>query len=206
VRECYSHAYYWKIYLFNVSFICGFVPFRTFLIFYARDTMHIGLEKFGRVMAVRDGVQIVVFLLLGPIVDRFHPIRAGVAANVLAFVACLLGMLFTRGEVSFVILAVGIYGAVAIFQASTAALGPRILPTRQYGQFCSANAVIFHLGLMVALPVSGWVFDRLGYRYVYAWFTGWTLISSVMIVLLYIDWKKLGGDEGYVAPEVEEEC
>ena len=85
------------------------------------------------------------------------------------------------------------------------ALGPRILPAKQYGQFCSANAVVYRLGLALTMPLSGWFFDAVGYRYVYAWFAAFTLASSVMVILVYRDWKRLGGDDHYIAPVVEEE-
>jgi Na+/melibiose symporter-like transporter len=206
MRECYSHSFYWKIYLFNVFFICGFVPFRMFLNIYATDTRHIDLGKLGHAYAIRDIIQMGVFLALGPIVDRIHPIRAGVAANVLTLATGLAAALFVGGgETGFLVWTVAVFASVAIFQASTSALGPRILPQKQYGQFCSANAMVFHVGLMAAMPAAGWVFDRIGYRYIYAWFAVFAVLSSASVILLYYDWKRLGGDENYVAPMVEEE-
>ena len=55
------------------------------------------------------------------------------------------------------------------------------------------------------MPLAGRVFDRIGYGYLFAWFAVFTFLSSVLIVMLYFDWKRLGGDEHYVAPVVEEE-
>jgi len=206
VRECFSHPFYWKIYLFNVFFICGLAPLGTFLIVYATNTLEIDLERYGVAMNWRDGFRLAVFLAMGPLVDRFHPLRAGIVANVLAFVTGAAAFVFTRGQTSFLVMTVAVFVAIAIFQASTFALGPRILPQKQYGQFCSANAIVYRLGLALAMPVAGWVFDRVGYGYLFAWFAAFTLLSSVMIVMLYFDWKRLGGDEHYVAPGVEEEA
>jgi MFS family permease len=235
IRECYSHAYYWKIYLSNLTFICGYGAFRSFLLVYSRS-LHIDLDTMGLVFSLRDILQIIVFLSLGPIVDRYHPIRAGIVATVFAFLITLLGAILTRfftmgthpyihfaydlhffhwtlktftasltsGQAIFALLAVLTFASVAIFQAATAALGPRILPPKQYGQFCSANAVIFHIGLMVSMPLSGWLFDHAGYRLIYVWFSSMTLLSSILIILLYFDWKRLGGDDHYQAPLVEE--
>jgi Na+/melibiose symporter-like transporter len=205
VRECFSHAYYWKIYLFNVCFICGLAPLGTFLVLYGTDTLKIGLDRYGSAMAIRDGARLIVFLAMGPLVDRFHPLRAGIVANILACVTGAAAFAFTRGQTSFLVMTVLVFVAVAIFQASTFALGPRILPQKQYGQFCSANGVVYRLGLAAAMPFAGWFFDRVGYGYLFAWFAAFTLLSSVLIVSLYFDWKRLGGDENYVAPVVEEE-
>jgi predicted MFS family arabinose efflux permease len=97
-----------------------------------------------------------------------------------------------------------VFVAIAVFQASTFALGPRILPQKQYGQFCSAIGIVYRLGVAVAMPLSGKLFDVIGYGYLFAWFSACTLLSSVMILMVYHDWKRLGGDEHYVAPVVEE--
>ena len=205
VRECYSHAYYWKIYGFNLLFVCGLAPFRQFLILYAKNTLHIDVERFGHAMLVKDIVLLGVFLALGPIVDRFHPLRAGIVANVATCGAGIGAFAFIRDARSFMVWAIVVYAAVAIFQVSTMSLGPRILPQKQYGQFVSALAVVWRLGLAVTMPLAGWLFDTIGYRYVSAWFAIFTFLSSVMILLVYRDWKRLGGDEHYVAPVVEEQ-
>jgi maltose/moltooligosaccharide transporter len=204
LRECFSHAFYWKIYLFNVCFICGLAPLGTFLVIYGTTTLNIDLGRYGSAMAIRDGARLAVFLAMGPLVDRFHPLRAGMVANVLACVTGAAAFVFTRGQTSFLVMTVIVFVAIAIFQASTFALGPRILPQKQYGQFCSANAVVYRLGLAAAMPFAGWFFDQVGYGYLYAWFAIFTFFSSVLIVMLYFDWKRLGGDENYVAPVVEE--
>jgi maltose/moltooligosaccharide transporter len=205
VRECFSSGYYWKIYLFNLFFVCGLAPFRNFLILYARDTLHIDIDRFGRAMLVKDIVLLAVFLALGPIVDRFHPLRAGIVANVATCVAGACAFAFIRDPASFMVWAIVVYAAVAIFQVSTMSLGPRILPQKQYGQFVSAINVVFRLGIAVVMPFAGWFFDRVGYRYVSAWFAAFTFMSSVMIILLYRDWKRLGGDANYEPPVVEEQ-
>ena len=39
------------------------------------------------------------------------------------------------------------------------------------------------------------------YRYGYLWTGGMYLLIFGAWVLVYVEWKKLGGDKGYVAPE-----
>jgi predicted MFS family arabinose efflux permease len=204
-RECFSSAYYWKIYLFNVCFICGLAPLGTFLILYGTETLKIDLDRYGSALAIRDGARLVVFLAMGPLVDRFHPLRAGIVANVLACITGTAAFVVTRGQTSFIVMSVAGYIAIAIFQASTFALGPRILPQKQYGQFCSAIAIVYRLGLAIAMPLAGWFFDRVGYAYLFAWFAAFTFLSSILIVMLYRDWRRLGGDEHYEAPTIEDE-
>ena len=205
LRECFSHAFYWKIYLFNLLFVCGLAPFRQFLIVYAKETLHIDVDRFGNAMFWKDVVLLFVFLALGRIVDRVHPLRAGIVAGVAMCAAGLGAFWFIRDAHSFMVWAIVVYAAVAIFQVSTMALGPRVLPQKQYGQFVSAVAVVWRLGLAVTMPLAGWLFDTIGYHYVSAWFAGFTFLSTVLIVMVYVDWKRLGGDEHYVAPIVDEQ-
>jgi len=37
----------------------------------------------------------------------------------------------------------------------------------------------------------------------YLWYTGCEVLALVSAIALWIQWKKHGGAEGYVAPEVE---
>ena len=201
VKECFSNSYYWKIYLYNLCFMVGFVPFRTFLILYAQQDLHMDLGKYQYILGIRDLVQIGIFFGLGPIVDRFHPIRAGFVGYAMMLVSALLGFIFIHGTKSFAICIIGVFIATAVYQGATGALGPRILPKDKYGQFCSANAIIFHLGLMVATVACGAFLDLMkSRRYSLLWFAVFSAIGMFFMWLVYLDWKRLGGDESYVPP------
>src|SRR5262249_31379511 len=89
LKESFSHSFYWKYYLFTLFFNVGFAPFRDFLIFYGQKELKMDLGTYGNVMAVRDLVQIGIYLGLGPIIDRLHPLRAGLWGYVLVFLAAL---------------------------------------------------------------------------------------------------------------------
>jgi maltose/moltooligosaccharide transporter len=200
VRECYSLPFYWKFYLFNLCFMCGFVPFRNFLLLYGKDTLHIPLSTYGYIMTARDAVQMLAFLAMGPIIDRYHPLRAGLAGYALMVLTGLASSFLITGTTSFAAWTIATFVAVAVYQGATGALGPRLLPQSQYGQFCSANAFVWHLGLMVLTPVLGRLMDRHGNAVVFAWFSGFSAAGIVLLFLVYRDWKKLGGDESYVPP------
>jgi nitrate/nitrite transporter NarK len=206
VRESYSLAFYWKYYLFNLCFMCGFVPFRDFLLLYGKETLKMDLGTYGHWMVVVAVVQIVVFFLVGPMIDRFHPLRAGMFGYVLMCVTAALSYLFIRGATSFGIWVVITFAAVAVYQGATGALGPRILPKEQYGQFCSASAMVWHLGLMVLKPTLGKLIDLFGNPVTFAWFFCFSAGGIVAMVLVYRDWKRLGGDKDYRPPVVYEQA
>jgi len=200
IRECYSMRYYWKYYLFTFCFMCGIRAFNKFLIFYGKEITHGDLARLGKINTLRDGVQMIVFFLIGPLIDYFHPIRTGMAGCVLLLCATACSFFFIHDVRSYLIWITLTMAAVAVFQGAYAALGPRLLPRQQYGQFCSATSMLWHLGLMVLLPVCGFLIDKLGSRILFAWLFAFALAGLVLLYLLYLDWKKLGGDENYTPP------
>src|SRR4051794_926987 len=170
LRECFTHSFYWKYYIFVLCFMIGYVPFSDFLIFYGQKELKMDLARYGNVMALKDVVQILVFLSLGPIVDRLHPLRAGLCGLVLVFAVSLCSFLFIHSAASFSIWVVITFGAVAAYQGASGAIGPRLLPRTHYGQFCAAAALVFHFGQMILAPVLGLITDKFGNAAVFPWF------------------------------------
>ena len=119
----------------------------------------------------------------------------------LMFIAAIAGFLFIHSGATFTIFAILTFVSVAVFQGSTGALGPRLLPREQYGQFCSANSMLWHFGLMAALPLAGGMMDSLGNRFIFVWFFCFSAIGIGLMYLVYLDWKKLGGDAAYRPPK-----
>jgi nitrate/nitrite transporter NarK len=145
-----------------------------------------------------------VFFLIGPVIDRVHPLRTGLVGYVLMCVTAAGGYLFSTGPTSFGICAVLTFAAVAVYQGATGALGPRLLPKEQYGQFCAASAMVWHLGLMVLKPTLGFLMDKFGNAVTFVWFFAFSAGGIVAMGLLYRQWKQLGGDEGYRPPVVHD--
>jgi hypothetical protein len=54
-RECYALPFYWKYYLFNLCFMCGFVPFRELLLLFGQRVM--SMHDYKTVMVQRDLLQ-----------------------------------------------------------------------------------------------------------------------------------------------------
>jgi Na+/melibiose symporter-like transporter len=200
VRECYSLGYYWKFYLFCFCFMCGFQPFGRFLVFYGKEMTHGDLDRLGKINTARDIVQMGVFFLIGPLIDKLHPIRAALFSYILIIVAAAVSFFWIHGTWSFAVFVILTFAAVAAFQGAFLALPPRILPRQQYGQFLSANSMLWHFGLMVLLPICGRLLDVQGSRFVFAWFFAFSSVGIVMLYLLYQDWKRLGGDKDYTPP------
>jgi len=200
MRDCFSLPFYWKFYLFYICFMCGFRPFQSFLLLYGKQTLKMDLATYGRVMMLRDLVQIVVFFAIARLIDRFHPIRAGLAGYVMILLAAVASWFYIGGTRSFGVCIVLLYVAVAVYQGAIGALSPRMLPRESYGQFCSANSIVWHLGVMIATPTLGFLADKFGNPVLFVWFFSFSAAGIVMMWLVYRDWKKLGGDDAYVPP------
>jgi Na+/melibiose symporter-like transporter len=216
LRECFSHSYYVKFYAMNACFIVA-IKSLSFLIFFGTQGMGLTPARYGEIVSWRNVASLVPALVLGPIVDRYHPIRIGVIASVVLFGASLASFFFIRGETSFAWLVVATYAATSIYQAGTGALLPRLLPREKYGQFASANAVVFHLAWALGAWVCGRYLDWVtgndpatgkpshpeNYRYLFLWFAGIVGIGVWLSFDVYRHWKRLGGDEGYEPPVVK---
>ncbi len=59
---------------------------------------------------------------------------------------------------------------------------------------------MFHFGQMLLTPVLGLATDHFGNVAIFVWLAGFSGLGMVLLYLVYLDWKKLGGDEAYVAP------
>lgn len=77
-----------------------------------------------------------------------------------------------------------------------------LLPQTSYGQFCSANAMVVSVFLIFANFGGGAFIDLLGYRYIFIWDLIFTTLGLFALFRVYGSWKKLGGRESYLAPEV----
>jgi maltose/moltooligosaccharide transporter len=200
IRECYSMAYYWKFYIFGFCYMVGTQAFFRFLVFYGKQMTGGDLDKLGKINVVASIVQIVIFFSVGPLIDWLHPIRASLAGYVLLLITSLAGLFLIHGPGTYAAFAVLTMATIALVQAAYLSLLPRILPREQYGQFNSANSMLWHFGLMILLPVCGSFIDHYGNPVVFAWLAGSAVGALIMLSLVIHDWKRFGGDEHYVPP------
>jgi MFS family permease len=200
IRECYSFSYYWKFYIFGFCYMVGTQGFFRFLVFYGKQMTGGDLDKLGKINVIASIVQIAIFFSIGPLIDWLHPIRASLIGFVMLLIASLAGLFFIHDTWTYALFAIITFGMIAVVQGTVLALLPRILPHEQYGQFNSANSMLWHFGLMVLLPLCGSVMDHHGKRMVFAWLAISAAGAMIMLWLLIQDWKRFGGDEHYIPP------
>lgn len=200
LRESYSIAYYWKFYIATAAFIIAIKSLNQFIQFFGTETMNFTNAEYGKLMSWKDILMIVPFVLLGPVVDRLHPLRTGILAGTLVITMTAVCFFAIKTPVSFAVCVTGLYVTIAIYQAATGAIGPRLLPRAQYGQFNSAGAMLWQFGWAAAATLCGRFIDKTEPRFLFIWCLTFFVVGFLMFVWLYFDWKRLGGDENYVAP------
>ena len=202
MRESFSVGFYWNYFLTFSLYRWATVPFNVFLILYAQKQLHMRPAEFGHTMGILLGMQMPVLLAVGPLLDRFHPVRVGLVGYGLLMVGGCLGFGLTSGRASFSVTTALVLTGVAVFQGTLGALAPRLLPRSHHGQFCAATTMVGETGLLLLSPLLGRLLDTHGQRYLYGWVAAFAVVGLVTNVLLLVNWKRRGGDDHYVAPDV----
>jgi maltose/moltooligosaccharide transporter len=207
--ECFGHSIYWKTYSLSLFFWSAIVPLWTFLVFFGTKSVEgyapslgLSLEEFGHIRGWASLISVPVYFLVGPLVDKFHPLRValiGLVLSALTFFACFV---FVRTPASFLLWLNLNMVAQAIYMGSFLAILPRLLPRAKYGQFFTANQLFGFSGVVLAPVLCGWMIQQVkDYRFIFIWCGVCTTLSLIMCVLLYRQWKQLGGDQNYSPPD-----
>jgi maltose/moltooligosaccharide transporter len=209
LRECFGSSFYLKIYSQGLCFWASWVPLMTFIVFFGTvagkpgyaETLGLSLGRFGEIKGWTMLLQIPVYFLAGWLTDRYHPLRVLIFANLVTGLTYLGCFFFVAGGTSLLVWWVLNSVGCALFLAGYLALLPRLLPADRYGQFHSANTLVFQGGLIVAPLLAGWLISMIrDYRYIFLW-SGLVMLAGVAPgISLYRHWQRLGGDKNYVPP------
>lgn len=105
-KLCFSHGFYWKIYLTSLFYWAAIVPFYSFGILYFKaapkgETMtalNLFPNELGDIRAWTFLIQLVIFPFLGIFIDRFHALRF-LIAGLVGMAACFsLGIFLTYSQ------------------------------------------------------------------------------------------------------------
>lgn len=214
--ECFSRSFYLKTYSLAFCFWSAIVPLWTFLVFFGTKpgqdmgyapTLGLSLDAFGQARGWCSLVQVPVFFLVGPLVDRFHPLRVGMVGMLLSSATFFANFFFVHSEGSFTFWLIVNFIAQAIYMGAYLAILPRLLPRSKYGQFFTANQIFGFAGVALAPVLCGALLETTkDYRFIYVWCGTCTLAGFAMCALLYRHWMRLGGDAAYRPPGFEDEA
>jgi maltose/moltooligosaccharide transporter len=222
-KECFSSGYYWL--LFVTFFVTGFTfaPYNSFSQNYNR-ALCIPIADYGAFIAYSYVVSLTIAYPLGSLVDRFHPLRVGIVAMLLYVVSMAYGAYAVHDRNTFLVALVLHTILSGTYFTATAALGAVLFPRVKFGQFASASGIIGTVGGLIfgtalgpildlsarkvslILPVAGYPgivhhVKVIPYGLVFWLGLGLSLLSIILLLLVYRRFMRLGGTKNYKAPE-----
>jgi MFS family permease len=201
LRESFTIRFYQKLYLIGLFyyFALGSIIFQQL---FALNELHMSLAACGDAFALAGLLSLPLFFVLGPLADRFHPVRM-VIVGMAAMTVCSLGCYFLiHDAASFKLWTVIWTLAQTMYLGAQISLLPRTMPLAQYGQYCSANNTLCAIGKFGAPVLSGVIIGAVGNRFNYLWTALFSAAGTIACLAVYSHWKRLGGDLNYVPPRL----
>ncbi len=203
-RQSFSLPYY-RWYMVAVAMAAlSFTPINYFAIQYA-GKLGIAKQQFGHYLVITYLFSLVLSYLLGAIADRFHPLRAGIAALVGYFIVMVCGWFLLTDAANFGVIFVT-HGIISgCYMTLTASLPSRLVPRELYAQFGSAVGLVNAFLLMIIGPVFGGVLDLMGCNYRLLFIIGGVIALAAILLMIkvYRNFMNRGGDTAYTAPMPE---
>lgn len=169
----------------------------------------VSLRKMGLKASFFSLLAILLAFPTGMLVDKFRPLRVTLFATLLIGPVQIAYYFFVHTYLSMVWLDCVKVPLYCLLSAAAMPLTMQLFPKSKYGQFCAAASTIRSLVLAAGGTLGAIVVDWLtqgsmltdNYRYGYLWLGISYLFIFLAWILVYREWKKLGGDTRYVAPE-----
>ncbi len=214
LKESFTHKFYWMRFL-STAFSATAGAIGAFTIFFYQN-MGLDLDHVGKITATSSVAVIAATYFMAIYIDRWHPLRIcvysavfgviGLAINMVWIFVTLPGSYFFWLNIGNVVIS-SFWAALAGVAAFPAEM--RIFPQSRFGQFCSAQALIRSAFTIFAGMAAGlfidffkWTFNGsdFAYRFIYLWLTVFAGISAFFLVLVYIQWNRMGGDKHFHPP------
>jgi len=199
-QECFGHRFYLLLFLgtaiTQVSTVCRGL----FNALFATKELGLTTQQFGEVMADGSLVSIVILVFSGYLMDKLHPLRVFTLSGVLVIFLNVFGYYWVKDYRTFYYVGLMIIVIYAIQGLSIIPMFAALFPDGRYGQFSSANALINCIFLILANWGGGWAVDHFGYRFIFVWDFIFTCVATVFLVLVWLQFLRLGGDRSFKSP------
>jgi len=219
--ECFAHKFYWFFFFSSTAWtLSGIIG--PWLLFMQQKSLGLELFRIGRINATAGLISAAILLPAGMISDKKHPVRTTLIAIIGLTCLTPLRLIYLfyspTPDVAYHIefgIALMVLPLSALYNASNLPLFMRLLPAERYGQYCAAEAMVRSLAIIVSGLVVGGFMDIMQrvcalhhapqyfyYRYAPLWTWTFQIVALCMMIIVYRNWLKLGGDKGYVPPAV----
>ena len=203
-RQSFSMSYYRWFILATVVSNLAFMPINGFSIQYSQ-ALNIPTATYGKYIVASYCVSLFLSYFLGVLSDKFHPLRTGIASQLVYAILMFAGFFIMLNAKAFPYIFIMHVIISGCFFTFTASLNSRILPQGIFAQFISAIGIVSAVFNVIAGPVIGKIIDLTGkdYRYTLLLSALISIISTLLLVKVFRDFLKYGGDDNYKAPMPE---
>lgn len=201
-KDCLGHRFF--VFLFvgtaltQVSTLCRNI----FNLLFAVKELNLTEEQYGSIMGVSGLISVGIVLVTGYILDRVSPLLIFMSSGILVILLNFFGYFVVHDYRTFFVIGILMAAIYAIQNVSTGVCLIQLFPAEKYGQFCSANASLNCIFMMIASYFGGVVIDRFGYRFIFVWDFLFTILATGVLFYVYVLWRKLGGAAGNYSPPV----
>ncbi|MEI8246651.1 MAG: MFS transporter [Lentisphaerota bacterium] len=198
--ECFGHRIYLLIFVaYGLNLWSG--ASAVFNIFFVRDLLGLSLDEFGKMSAYLGVALMVIIYPLGILIDRWGSHKSIITACLAACAFRLAGFFLINDYWTLLTWTFLIGIPTTIIGLAIPKWLIDLYPRERYGQFGSASAMTASIGAATLGPLCGLFFDFIkDYRYVWLWPVIFHLGAALAALLVYREWKSMGGRDGYSAP------
>lgn len=201
-QECFTIPYYWL--MFAAGLFAGYAstPINNFSLPFAQS-LNLSDQAYGDYLSITYIISLTLAYPLGWLVDKTHPMHLSLGALVLYTVAMFFCG-FVAGNPRYFGYAFIAHGVLSgTFFTVSASLGFRLLPRANFAQFAAAGGMIGSVWSIFVAPYIGHVLDlwHSDYHYTYFMSAGFGAVACILYFFLFLQFMKLGGPKGYVAPD-----
>ncbi len=200
-RQCFTRKIYVFLYLClglnGASNICRSM----YNLLFATKELGVTVAQYGKIAAIGNIISAVLVLFFGRLMDKTHPMLVYFQGGCLVILTNVFGFFFVYAPLSFGIVYVITCLMYALQNLAQTPLLAAIVPRDKFGQYCSCNAMVTHVSLMIGSFLGGVLTHLFGYRVMFVWDFGVTIFAMLALLVVFIQWRRLGG-KNYRAPEV----
>ena len=201
-QECLSVPIYRNYIWVWTLYITGTAATAPFLLLFGTKTLGLSMTDYGRMVFWGTLVSGMVYLPVGYLCQRCHPLRVAFGSIALMLVVSTLAYFFVFNGTGWLAFSVAIALPTVGWALSSLAVTMMLFPAEEFGKFSSSLMTLGYGSLVVTSYGVGRLMDffHSDYRIVLVVSMACYALALVPMAKVYRGWKKHGGPDHYVPP------
>lgn len=201
-RQCFTRKIYICLCICTGLNAASVICRAMFNMLFLTKGLEISLKDIGHIQAFAMIVSACVIYFFGKLMDRTHPMLVYFIGGILVMVANVYGYFFCVGVKTYFVLAIALTLVYAFQNIAMVPLFVALFPREKFGQYSSANAMVNNITLIIGSALGGILTQYCGYRIMFVWDFILTGAATLLLIVVYSEWKRYGG-RNYQAPIVD---